>query len=465
MAQDTLGIITPHPPIMVPEVGGERAGVTRASSEAMATAARLLERFDPETVVIMSPHAPTAADAFLVDTAAQVGGDLGGFAAPQMAIRAAGDPPLALAIIEEAEKRDVPVFDRAGSARLDSGELDHGVLVPMSFLDRAGRLPLVVLSLSFLPYRLHTLFGQAVAAAAERLGRRVAFVASGDMSHRLLPGAPAGYSAEAKLFDAEVVRLLEAGDYAGLSEIDPGLVETAGECGLRSLITLGGFIEGGGLTTHLLAYEGPWGVGYLTGVVGGADLMAGLPPAVIDTTAAGGRKGGMPGDDESEPVALARRTIDTYVRYGVDVDLPAPTDPLLSSRAGAFVSLHSTGDLRGCLGTILPTRDTLAHEIVHNAIQAATCDPRFPPISIEELDDLDISVDVLHAPEPVADLHELDPSAYGVIVTSGFRRGLLLPDLEGVVTPEQQVAISMQKAGIRAGEPIELERFKVDRYH
>ncbi len=465
MQRDTLGIITPHPPIMVPEVGGERAGVTDASAKAMRTAASLLDRFDPETVVVMSPHAPVLGDAFLVDTSPRVGGDLGDFGAPQVAIDTSGDAPLARALIEEAEKRDVPVYDRADSVRLHPGLLDHGVLVPMSFLDRAGRRPLVVVSLSFLPYRLHTLFGEAVAAAAERLGRRVAFVASGDMSHRLLPGAPAGYAPRAKDFDAEVVRLLTAGDWAGLSDMDPSLVEEAGECGLRSLITLGGYLEGRDAVTRVLAYEGPWGVGYLTGIAADPARVADLPAAVIDTTPEQGRKGGIPGDDESEPVALARRTIDAYVRYGVELDMEPQTDRLLASSAGAFVSLHREGVLRGCIGTITPYRENLAEEIVHNAIQAATCDPRFPPISVEELDDLNISVDVLHEPEAVASLDELDPKRYGVIVTSGYRRGLLLPDLEGVDEPEQQVAIAMQKAGLRPGEPISLERFKVDRYH
>jgi AmmeMemoRadiSam system protein A len=121
--------------------------------------------------------------------------------------------------------------------------------------------------------------------------------------------------------------------------------------------------------------------------------------------------------------------------------------------------------LRGCIGTITPFRENLAGEICHNAIQAATCDPRFPPVAPEELDDLEISVDVLHEPEVVAGLQDLDAHRYGVIVTNGFRRGLLLPDLEGVDTPEQQVSIAMHKAGIASGETVTLERFQVDRYH
>ncbi|HEY3318703.1 MAG TPA: AmmeMemoRadiSam system protein A [Coriobacteriia bacterium] len=466
MTFTTLGLITPHAPIEVAEVGRERSDVTAATSAAMLTCADLLRRFDPDTIVLMSPHAPILRDAFLVDTASRYHGDLGGFGALQVRISTRGDAELGRAILEEAVERRIPAVDRGTAITLESGELDHGALVPLSFLDRPGCWPLVELSLSLLPYEVHIAFGRAVAAAAARLSRKVAFVASGDASHRLTPGAPAGFSPDAKRFDEEVLRLVRAGDFAGLTHIDPLLIEDAGECGLRSWITLGGFLEGRGAATRLLSYEGPWGVGYMTAVAADPSVVAELPAAVVDTTPAAGRKGGAPGDDESVPVALARRTINTYVRYGTVIDLEEQTDDLLASSAGAFVSLHTrNGDLRGCIGTITPYRENLAEEIAHNAIQAATCDPRFPPLTPEELDDLDVSVDVLHEPEHVSDVDALDPKTYGVIVTNGRRRGLLLPDLEGVETPEAQVSIAMQKAGIPPGEPIGLERFKVDRYH
>jgi AmmeMemoRadiSam system protein A len=162
-------------------------------------------------------------------------------------------------------------------------------------------------------------------------------------------------------------------------------------------------------------------------------------------------------------VALARTTIETYVRERRVLDPGTPTG-LLAGRAGAFVSLHREGSLRGCIGTICATAPTLAQEIVHNAIQAATADPRFPEIGRDELDDLEISVDVLGDAQ-ACELSDLDPATYGVIVSCDWRRGLLLPDLEGVDTPEEQVSIAMAKAGIRSDERVRLERFKVERYH
>jgi len=165
-------------------------------------------------------------------------------------------------------------------------------------------------------------------------------------------------------------------------------------------------------------------------------------------------------------VQLAKDTIENYVRHEKTIQPPQELASEMERRAGAFVSIHKHGMLRGCIGTIEPTQANVAQEVIRNAISAATRDPRFPPIRPEELADLEIKVDVLGEPEPVDGLEELDPKRYGVIVKSARdrRRGLLLPDLEGVDTVEYQVDIARRKAGIRPDEPIELYRFEVVRY-
>lgn len=169
-------------------------------------------------------------------------------------------------------------------------------------------------------------------------------------------------------------------------------------------------------------------------------------------------------------VTLAWHAIDEYVRHGEHPVPPteAELDNELRERAGTFVSIHKkNGDLRGCVGTFLPVRANLAEEVIENAIASATRDPRFYPIQEWELDDLDISVDVLSEPESIQSIRELDPQVYGVIVSDadGMRRGLLLPMLQQVQTAEQQVAIARQKAFIGADEPVKLARFRVRRYH
>ncbi len=168
---------------------------------------------------------------------------------------------------------------------------------------------------------------------------------------------------------------------------------------------------------------------------------------------------------ESEYVRLARETLETYVKEERRIEVPEwVPDEFKTKRAGTFVSLKKGGMLRGCIGTIGPARVNVAEEIIYNAISAGIHDPRFPEVTEEELKDLVYSVDVLGNPERIQSLEELDVKRYGVIVTSGFRRGLLLPDLEGIDTPEKQVDIALQKAGIRPSDHYDMERFEVIRY-
>lgn len=170
-------------------------------------------------------------------------------------------------------------------------------------------------------------------------------------------------------------------------------------------------------------------------------------------------------EEELHPIVkLAKDTVESYVREGEVPSLPEELTPEMKERAGIFVSIHKHGELRGCIGTFDPVSNNVAEEIMANAISSATKDPRFPPISVSELDDLEYNVDILTRPEPVKDKSQLDAKKYGVIVESGFGRGLLLPDLEGVDSVEEQIAICRSKAGIAHDEPVNLYRFEVRRF-
>ncbi|MBA7536823.1 hypothetical protein ES705_29088 [subsurface metagenome] len=168
---------------------------------------------------------------------------------------------------------------------------------------------------------------------------------------------------------------------------------------------------------------------------------------------------------ESAYVKLARETIENYIKQGKTITphLGLPEE-MINQKAGVFVSLKKFGDLRGCIGTFMPTQENIAQEIIKNAISAAVDDPRFSPVNVSELEDLSISVDVLSAPEEVKDVFQLDPKKYGVIVSSGYKKGLLLPDLEGVDTAEYQIDIAKRKAGIYPDEKVKLYRFEVKRF-
>jgi hypothetical protein len=162
-------------------------------------------------------------------------------------------------------------------------------------------------------------------------------------------------------------------------------------------------------------------------------------------------------------VRLAKKTVETYIKEGKILKRQRLTSEM-KERAGVFVSIHRLGELRGCIGTIEPQRANVAEEIILNAISSATRDPRFLPITPDELKDLEYSIDVLTKPEPIKSKDQLDPKRYGVIVEAGWRKGVLLPDLEGVDSVEEQIDICRQKAGIMPNEPVKLYRFEVRRY-
>lgn len=164
-------------------------------------------------------------------------------------------------------------------------------------------------------------------------------------------------------------------------------------------------------------------------------------------------------------VDLARAAVEEHVRTGQMIEPEDIPEEFINAKAGVFVSIKIQGKLRGCIGTFLPVTENIAHEIVKNALAASSKDPRFSPVTEEELQELTYSVDVLSSPEAVSSHDELDPGRYGVIVSHGIRRGLLLPDLEGVDTVQEQLRIAMMKAGIEPDEDgIKIERFEVKRY-
>ena len=243
MSPNVSGILRNHraaPTDLHSGSGGARRFGADASLRALSLAGQALSSFGPETVVLISPHAPLAADAFVVDASDRLSGSLAQFG-DDHEYSWPGDPELASRIVDQLDQADIPCASRGLNDRLMPGWADHATIVPLHFLSPSAEVGLVVLSLSFLSYSHHRRLGEIVATCAEELGRRVAFVASGDMSHRLTADAPAGYSPRGAELDAVIVDMVRRGALHDLMEIDPELVESGGECGLRSIIALGGF--------------------------------------------------------------------------------------------------------------------------------------------------------------------------------------------------------------------------------
>ena len=267
--------VTPHPPIIVPDVGGKRLAEVRSTVDAMLALGRETALLAPDTIVLLSPHAPIDSRHLTVCVAGRYVGSLAMFGAAQIAVSLEADDTLAQAVVSEAESAGLPVIGRGRPRSVV--DLDHGAVVPLSFLLRDLQPPprFVELGFSFVPPAVHLAFGQALARAAEASGRRVVFVASGDMSHRLIPDAPAGFTPLGREFDASVESAFAAGDEEALLAIPPGLIDAAGECGYRSLLVLFGALRGRSYSPRVLSYEGPFGVGYLVGAVDLADHTGG----------------------------------------------------------------------------------------------------------------------------------------------------------------------------------------------
>ena len=442
--------IAPHPPIMVPEVGGDAIAQVEGSIDAMAEFTRRLINSHAETVVLISPHAPLEAHSFVAYNRETLYGDFANFRAPSTSVNFPLDKELLKAITTVAGN------DGYNVVSLEHYELDHGTAVPLYFLDRNGWTGRVVaLGYSFLSNEDHVRFGECISKAANTVPQPIAFVASGDLSHRLKPDAPAGYDPGAHKFDDDVVAALRNNTPEQIADIDLGLRRLAGECGYRSMLVALGAISSLKKNCDVLHYEAPFGVGYLV--------------AQLTNTKSNAENNGESTSAEVEPSAelpaLARQAVETFVLTQKEPSLTEPSG-VLAQRAACFVSIKtSSGDLRGCIGTVEPIKQNLAEELVANAINAATRDPRFPPVAAEELGNLRYSVDILGPSEP-AEFEDLDPKLYGVIVEdeSGYKRGLLLPDIEGVETARQQVDIAARKAGISSDETVKLSRFRVDRY-
>jgi AmmeMemoRadiSam system protein A/AmmeMemoRadiSam system protein B len=436
---------------MVPEVGREAIVDVRHSIDAMADLTERVIRSGAETVVIISPHAPLERDAFVAYDGPQLYADFANFRAPSATVQAPLDDELLNEITRSAAEHNLSTI------RISGYDLDHGTAVPLYFLQRSGwHGSVVALGYSFLSNDDHLRFGNCIRQAVDRLAKPVAFIASGDLSHRLQPGAPAGYNSQAHLFDAEVVNAIQSCATGRIVNLDPELRRTAGECGYRSMLVAIGVAQHLETSCEVISYEAPFGVGYLV-----AQLVAGRSADILS-----GQRKNLAPEAGLELPALARAVVETFVKEGKVISAPDDQTDLLSQRAGCFVSIKTrAGELRGCIGTIDPERDTLAEEVITNAINAATRDPRFKPVRADELPELKYSVDVLSQPE-LARVEDLDPRVYGVIVADeeGMRRGLLLPNLEGIDTAARQIEIASRKAGIPEKAKIKIWRFRADRY-
>ena len=260
MAGVIFGAIVPHPPILIPEVGGKRIREAEKSKKALEEFARRLKAKSDaiDTIVVITPHGEVGQAAVPIYTGHVFEGHFGAFGASKPVLKFKGDPDLGNHIVREARKVDVNVAPIAESF------LDHGILVPMYYPNAEGvKKPILPVAIAFIPLKELFNFGKVLARSAESLGRNIAVIASSDMSHRLTPDAPAGYDPRGKVFDETLVKLVENMDVDGILNFDPVLAEVAAQDALWSIAVLLGALDGLKVKQEVLSYEGPFGVGYM----------------------------------------------------------------------------------------------------------------------------------------------------------------------------------------------------------
>ncbi len=451
----------PHPPLILPEVGRGEEKKISATVKSYEKVMRRAAALKPETIVLTSPHSVAYADYFHISPGRSARGDMSAFRAGEVKIKAEYDAEFVDLLSQISEKTGIP----AGTLGEREASLDHATVVPLYFLNREYTdYKLVRIGLSGLSTLTHYQFGRCIAQAAEELGRRVVLIASGDLSHKLMKNGPYGFAPEGPEFDRRLTEAFGKGDFMALLRFSREFADAAAECGLRSFQIMAGALDGKAVTHEFLSYEGPFGVGYGVAAfeVTGEDETRNFG-AQYEREEIERQKSRNAGEDEY--VRLARFSLETFVKTGRHAKLPGglPVE-MTARRAGTFVSLKKHGQLRGCIGTISATTGSVGEEILQNAVSAAARDPRFSPVTRDELEDLVYSVDVLGDAEEIQSPAQLDVKKYGVIVTNGRRRGLLLPNLEGVDTVEEQISIAKQKAGIGSGEEVKLQRFEVVRH-
>ena len=425
--------MVPHPPLIVHEVGNGREEQIKKTLDSYLEIAKQIGELKPDTIIVSSPHAPFYNDYFYLPSDERAMGSFSNFGASAVKF----DIPYDNELIEKIEK--ISKEKNFPCGRIKSNEsLDHGTMVPLYFVNKyLSNYKLVVVGLSNISLEKNYEMGEIINEATSNLDRKVVYIASGDLSHKLKEDGPYGFIKEGPLYDERIIEVMSNAKFDELLKFDLDFLDKAAECGHRSFIMMSGFLKNIKVIPKFYSHEDVTGVGY------------GICSYYL-----------------ADPyIELAKKTIETYIKDDKIIDIPLDTPKeLLDNKSAVFVSIHKNGYLRGCIGTIIPTTKCVAQEIINNAINASTEDPRFDPVTVDELKDLEINVDILTLPEDIDDKTMLDPKKYGVIVRSGLKRGLLLPDLEGVDTIDEQISIAKQKAGINDNEKIELQRFEVIRH-
>ncbi|WP_066497557.1 AmmeMemoRadiSam system protein A [Abyssisolibacter fermentans] len=469
MGKIKASYICPHPPIIVSEIGGKQSKLAKKTIEGCQNIAKDISKRKPDTIILITPHGTMFRDAIAIGGTDLLKGNFKNFGFQNIHLSKKNDLELTKKIIKSSEKNGIScVFLNENNCELYNidCELDHGALVPLYFVDKEYKdYDLVHITYGLLSNKELYEFGKCIQETVNENEKDVVIIASGDLSHKLSNDGPYEYNPLGQKFDNLMTQYIKYDDRKAIMNIEKNLRESAAECGFLSIVIMLGALDGYSSENTVLSYEGPFGVGYMTAILDYKDKEENkkLLECLINDKK---KKIEYIRKNEDEHVALARKSLESYIMTGKVIEDKSNVLPedMLTKRAGTFVSIKKDGDLRGCIGTIIATQKNIYKEIIDNAIKAGTEDPRFSPVRVDELDSLVYSVDVLGESEKISSLDELDVKRYGIIVVKGSKRGLLLPNLDGVNTVNEQINIALRKADILSDEKYDIYKFEVIRH-
>ncbi|MFP4457417.1 MAG: AmmeMemoRadiSam system protein A [Clostridia bacterium] len=462
-----------HPPVAIPEVGkGQENDIPQTLIGFRRTAEKIKE-WEPDVLIIVTPHGNSFRDAISVIDNNRIVGSLSNFGYYKKVVKSIYSN-INSKLKERWTKKGIPnVFlskVEAKQYRLRL-ELDHGALVPLYFIDEVYKdYEIMHITPGFLSSLQLYKAGMIMAEVMEEQNKSYAIIASADLSHALKDSGPYKYHPDGEKFDELMLKYFQENKPENIFSIPNKMKENAKQCGYNSYVFALGFFDKKEISINVSSYQGTFGVGYMNGY---GEIVKDKTTSRLETIKElSNKKYQEETNNEDAYVKLARKAIGEIVKINNRLSWEEFKQSITEKKAeelerksgGAFVTIHSNGHLRGCIGTTMSTKKNLAEEIIANAISAATRDPRFYPINEDELSELDIKVDVLGDLEKINTKNDLDVNKYGVVVECGKRRGLLLPDLEGVNSVEEQIKIAKEKANIKKEEECVLYRFEVIRH-
>jgi AmmeMemoRadiSam system protein A/AmmeMemoRadiSam system protein B len=458
--------LSPHPPIIIPEVGKGEENKIADTIKSLNEISRDVAKKSPDTIVVITPHGTMFRDAVAIAFGSTIRGSFKDFGAGSISMKLPINQKLTSEIYQISLEQKIPAVMADNSLLFrykKSIRLDHGAMIPLYFINKQyANYKLVHITYAPIDDIELYKFGMVINRAVDKLHEKTVIIASGDLSHKLKEEGPYGYNPNGEKFDKEFLNALKRGSVPDIFNLDKTMIYNAGECGRRSILIMLGALEGKKFKGELLSYEGPFGVGY--GVMKFNIVSQDISMLkILEENIEHEYEKKLNGEDPY--VRLARENLANYLVEGKPLTkLPDyVTSEMKESRKAVFVSLKKYDRLRGCIGTLLPATDSTAQEIIRNSIEAGTSDPRFIAVDKSELMDISFSVDVLTTPE-ICSKNDLNPKEYGVIVRKGPKVGVLLPNLEGIDTVDKQLSIALEKGNIDPDEKYTVERFKVVRH-